>query len=179
MKIVIISFFLVVNYTSWNQVTIHRFQDFFFWEFQKKPATTPHLLAFPLHVPGHCAWEPTHHLDCQLELPHTHPHNFFLSNLSFLDICFISNSIPKILWNIQTQSKGVTYEGCITQMYFSILFVGWDNFLLASMACVHFFAICHPLHYNIILNPQLCGLLMLVSWILSVLNSLLQSLMML
>ena len=142
MKIVIISFFLVVNYTSWNQVTIHRFQDFFFWEFQKKPATTPHLWAFPLHVPGHCAWEPTHHLDCQLELPHTHPHNFFLSNLSFLDICFISNSIPKILWNIQTQSKGVTYEGCITQMYFSILFVGWDNFLLASMPCVHFFAIC-------------------------------------
>ncbi|XP_070648342.1 olfactory receptor 7A17-like [Bos indicus] len=47
---------------------------------------------------------------------------FFLSNLSFVDICFTSTTIPKMLWNIQTQSKGNTYEGYITQMYFSILF---------------------------------------------------------
>ena len=54
-----------------------------------------------------------------------------------------------------------------------------DNFYLALMAYVHFFTICHPLHYNIIPSPQLWGLLMLVSWISSVLNSLSQSWMML
>ena len=47
---------------------------------------------------------------------------FFLSNPSFVDICFTSSTIPKMLWNIQTQSKGITYEGYITQMYFSVLF---------------------------------------------------------
>ena len=47
---------------------------------------------------------------------------FFLSNLSFVDICFTSTTIPNMLWNTQTHSKGITYEGYITQMYFSILF---------------------------------------------------------
>ena len=50
---------------------------------------------------------------------HLHtPMYFFLSNLSFVDICFISTTIPKMLMNIQTQSKDISYEGCITQMHF-------------------------------------------------------------
>ncbi|XP_057565400.1 olfactory receptor 7A10-like [Hippopotamus amphibius kiboko] len=111
---------------------------------------------------------------------HLHtPMYFFLSNLSFVDICFTSTTIPKMLWNIQTQSKGITYEGCITQMYFYILFAVVDDFLLTVMAYDRFVAICHPLHYTIIMNPQLCRLLVLVSWIMSVLNSLFQSLMVL
>ncbi|XP_027990298.2 olfactory receptor 7A10-like [Eptesicus fuscus] len=111
---------------------------------------------------------------------HLHtPMYFFLSNLSLVDICFTSTTIPKMLWNIQTQSKVITYEGCITQMYFFILFAGLDNFILTVMAYDRFVAICHPLHYMVIMNPQLCGLLVLVSWILSVLNSSLNSLMVL
>ncbi|XP_045660133.1 olfactory receptor 7A17-like [Ursus americanus] len=109
---------------------------------------------------------------------HLHtPMYFFLANLSLADICFTSTTIPKMLWNIQTQSKVITYEGCITQIYFVLLFAGWDDFLLTAMAYDRFVAICHPLHYTVIMNPQLCGLLVLVSWIISVLNSLLQSLM--
>ena len=50
---------------------------------------------------------------------HLHtPMYFFLSNLSFVDICFTSTTIPKMLWNIQTQSQVITYEGCMTQMFF-------------------------------------------------------------
>ncbi|EFB17257.1 hypothetical protein PANDA_020207, partial [Ailuropoda melanoleuca] len=109
---------------------------------------------------------------------HLHtPMYFFLANLSFVDICFTSTIIPKMLLNIQTQSKVITYPGCISQIYFSTLFAGWDDFLLAVMAYDRFVAICHPLHYTVIMNPQLCGLLVLMSWIMSVLNSLLQSLM--
>uniref|UniRef100_M3YZ41 Olfactory receptor 7A17-like n=2 Tax=Mustela putorius furo TaxID=9669 RepID=M3YZ41_MUSPF len=108
---------------------------------------------------------------------HLHtPMYFFLANLSFVDICFTSTTIPKMLWNIQTQNKVITYAGCITQMYFFIIFAGWDDFLLAVMAYDCFVAICHPLHYMVIMNPQFCGLLVLMSWILSVLNSTLQSL---
>ncbi|XP_057564313.1 olfactory receptor-like protein OLF4 [Hippopotamus amphibius kiboko] len=107
------------------------------------------------------------------------PMYFFLSNLSFVDICFTSTTIPKMLWNIQTQSKVITYEGCIIQVYFYILFVCLDDFLLTVMAYDCFLAICHPLHYMVIMNPQLCVLLVLVSWIISILHSLLESLMLL
>ncbi|XP_034513060.1 olfactory receptor 7A5-like [Ailuropoda melanoleuca] len=107
------------------------------------------------------------------------PMYFFLANLSFADICFTSTTIPKMLWNIQTQSKVITYVGCITQIYFYLLFAGWDDFLLTVMAYDRFVAICHPLHYMVIMNPQVCGLLVLMSCIISALNSLLQSLMVL
>ncbi|XP_045039040.1 olfactory receptor 7A17 [Desmodus rotundus] len=111
---------------------------------------------------------------------HLHtPMYFFLSNLSLVDICFTSTTIPKMLVNIQRKSKVITYAGCLTQIYFLILFGGWDNFLLTVMAYDRYVAICHPLHYMVIMNPQLCGLLVLVSWIISVLNSLLHSLMLL
>ena len=111
---------------------------------------------------------------------HLHtPMYFFLSNLSFVDICFISTTVPKMLWNLQTQSKVITYEGCITQIYFFLLSAVLDIFLLTVMAYDRFVAICHPLHYTIIMNPRLCGLLVLVSWIMCILNSLLQSLMVL
>ncbi|XP_026346570.2 olfactory receptor 7A17-like [Ursus arctos] len=111
---------------------------------------------------------------------HLHtPMYFFLANLSFVDICITSTTIPKMLWNIQTQSKVIIFAGCITQMYFFLLFAGWDDFLLTVMAYDRFVAICHPLHYMVIMNPQLCGLLILLSWIISVLNSSLQSLMLL
>uniref|UniRef100_G3RGE1 Olfactory receptor n=2 Tax=Gorilla gorilla TaxID=9593 RepID=G3RGE1_GORGO len=111
---------------------------------------------------------------------HLHtPMYFFLSNLSFVDICFVSTTVPKMLVNIQTHNKVITYAGCITQMCFFLLFVGLDNFLLTVMAYDRFVAICHPLHYMVIMNPQLCGLLVLASWIVGVLNSMLQSLMVL
>ncbi|XP_057564317.1 olfactory receptor-like protein OLF4 [Hippopotamus amphibius kiboko] len=111
---------------------------------------------------------------------HLHtPMYFFLSNLSLIDICSTSTTIPKMLWNIQTQSKVISYEGCITQMYFYILFGGLDDILLSVMAYDRFMAICHPLHYMVIMNPQLCRLLVLVSWIMSAMYSLLHSLMVL
>ncbi|MBZ3874228.1 Olfactory receptor 7A17 [Sciurus carolinensis] len=111
---------------------------------------------------------------------HLHmPMYFFLSNLSFVDICFTSTSISKMLVNIQTQSKAITYTGCITQMCFFLFFIELDNFLLTVMAYDRYVAICHPLHYTAIMNSQLCGLLVLVSWILSLLHALLESLMVL
>ncbi|XP_057565386.1 olfactory receptor 7A10-like [Hippopotamus amphibius kiboko] len=111
---------------------------------------------------------------------HLHtPMYFFLFHLSFSDICFNSTVVPKMLVNIQTQSKIISYEGCITQMCFFLVFVYLDHFLLTVMAYDRFVAICHPLHYTVIMNPHLCALLALISWVLSVLVSLLHSLMIL
>ncbi|XP_016008894.2 olfactory receptor 7D4-like [Rousettus aegyptiacus] len=96
---------------------------------------------------------------------HLHtPMYFFLSNLSFVDICFISTTIPKMLVNIQTESKNISYIGCLTQACFFTIFVGMDDFLLTMMAYDRYVAICHPLHYAVIMNPRFCGLLVLMSW---------------
>ncbi|XP_004615046.1 olfactory receptor 7A10-like [Sorex araneus] len=112
--------------------------------------------------------------------PHLHtPMYFFLSNLSFMDICFTSTTVPKMLQNIQTQNKAISYEGCLTQIYFFILFGGMDTFILTAMAIDRYVAICHPLHYMVIMNPRLCGQLLLLCWTLSVLDSLLEVLMVL
>uniref|UniRef100_A0A8C2NJ32 G-protein coupled receptors family 1 profile domain-containing protein n=1 Tax=Capra hircus TaxID=9925 RepID=A0A8C2NJ32_CAPHI len=92
---------------------------------------------------------------------------------------FTSTTVPKMLWNIQTQNKLITFEGCIIQMYFYILFASLDDFLLAVMAYDRFVAICHPLHYMVIMSPRLCSLLVLISWIMGVMYSLLQKLMVL
>ncbi|XP_077627720.1 olfactory receptor 7C2 [Crocuta crocuta] len=108
---------------------------------------------------------------------HLHtPMYFFLSNLSFSDICFTSTTVPKMLWNIQMQSKVITYEGCLSQIFFFIVFGCLDNLLLTVMAYDRFVAICHPLHYMVIMNPQLCRLLALGSWCLSIMGSLLETL---
>ena len=108
---------------------------------------------------------------------HLHtPMYFFLSNLSLADICFASTIIPKMLLNIQTECKAITYAGCITQMCFFMVFGGMDTFLLTIMAYDRFVAICHPLHYTLIMNPRLCGLLVLMSWFISITYSLTQSL---
>ncbi|XP_004456247.2 olfactory receptor 7A5-like [Dasypus novemcinctus] len=111
---------------------------------------------------------------------HLHtPMYFFLSNLSFTDICFTSTTVPKMLLNIQTESKTITYENCLIQMYFFLVCSGVDIFLLTAMAYDRFVAICHPLHYMVIMNPRVCGLLLLVSWLLSGFVSLLHVLMVL
>ncbi|KAM4888028.1 olfactory receptor 7D4-like [Thomomys bottae] len=99
--------------------------------------------------------------------PHLHTSMyFFLSNLSFVDICFTSTTVPKMLVNIQTQRKDISYPECLTQVYFFIIFVGMDNNLLTVMAYDCFVAICHPLNYPLIMSPHFCGLLVLISWLL-------------
>ncbi|MBZ3887740.1 Olfactory receptor 7A10 [Sciurus carolinensis] len=107
------------------------------------------------------------------------PMYFFLANLSFLDTCFTSTIIPKMLVNIQMQGKVITYAGCITQMCFITLFVVLDNLLLAVMTYDRYVAICHPMHYVSIMNHMLCGLLVLASWIMSAINALVHILMVL
>ncbi|XP_032767212.1 olfactory receptor 867-like [Rattus rattus] len=98
----------------------------------------------------------------------SHLHNpmyFFLSNLSFVDICFISTTIPKVLVNMHSQKKDISYIECLTQVYFFNTFAGMENFLLTLMAYDRYLAICHPLTYTIIMNPQLCALLVLMLWV--------------
>ncbi|XP_008572563.1 PREDICTED: olfactory receptor 1468-like [Galeopterus variegatus] len=106
----------------------------------------------------------------------THLHSpmyFFLANLSFTDICFISTTVPKMLADIQSQSPTISFAGCLTQMYFFMFLVDLDNFLLAAMAYDRYIAICHPLHYAALLSPERCALLVVTPWVISNLVSVL------
>ncbi|XP_003422957.3 olfactory receptor 7E24-like [Loxodonta africana] len=109
---------------------------------------------------------------------HLHtPMYFFLSNLSLADIGFTSVTIPKMLMDIDTHHRIISYGDCLIQLSFFVFFGCMDNLLLGVMAYDRFVAICHPLHYPIIMNPNLCGLMVLVSFFLSLLDSQLYCLM--
>uniref|UniRef100_A0A8D2DMI7 Olfactory receptor n=1 Tax=Sciurus vulgaris TaxID=55149 RepID=A0A8D2DMI7_SCIVU len=98
--------------------------------------------------------------------PHLHtPMYFFLANLSLVDFCLATNTVPKMLVNIQTRSKSISYPCCLTQMYFFHFFGIMDSVLIAVMAYDRFVAICHPLHYTTIMSPRLCGLLTGGPWV--------------
>ncbi|MBZ3885858.1 Olfactory receptor 7G2 [Sciurus carolinensis] len=79
---------------------------------------------------------------------------FFLSNLSFNDICLSTTTVPKMLVNIQSQDESMSYKGCLS-FCFVLVFTILENFLLAGMAFDRYVAICHPLRYTAIMNPCL------------------------
>ncbi|XP_043773003.1 olfactory receptor 1L4-like [Cervus elaphus] len=100
------------------------------------------------------------------------PMYFFLSNLSFVDICFTNVIVPRMLANMQSKSKKVPFIQCLTQMYFFVACAITDSFLLAAMALDRYVAICHPLHYTTTMNPRRCLQLVTASWLVSHLHSL-------
>lgn len=95
------------------------------------------------------------------------PMYFFLASLSCVDILFTSTTVPKALVNIHTQSRTISYAGCLVQLYFFLTFGDMDIFLLATMAYDRFVAICHPLHYTMIMSFQRCSLLVITCWTLT------------
>ncbi|XP_028615024.1 olfactory receptor 1468-like [Grammomys surdaster] len=108
---------------------------------------------------------------------HLHtPMYLFLSNLSFSDLCFSSVTMPKLLQNMLSQDTSITYVGCLTQMYFLMVFGDMESFLLVVMAYDRYVAICFPLHYNSIMSPKLCVCLVLLSWVITMLYSMLHTL---
>ncbi|XP_045418059.1 olfactory receptor 1361-like [Lemur catta] len=108
---------------------------------------------------------------------HLHtPMYLFLANLSFSDIAFISTIIPKMLDNISSGTKLISYGGCLTQLYFFGLFADLDNFLLAVMALDRYVAISQPLHYTVTMNSQRCVLLVAGSWVITIFHALVHTL---
>ncbi|XP_072282179.1 olfactory receptor 1f45-like [Pyxicephalus adspersus] len=105
------------------------------------------------------------------------PMYFFLGNLSFVDMCYSSTIVPKMLVNILSKNKTITLLDCISQLYFFLFFACTECFLLAVMAYDRFVAVCTPLHYTTIINRKVCLLLVISSWLASALHSLLHSLM--
>ncbi|XP_053308403.1 olfactory receptor 1361-like [Spea bombifrons] len=103
------------------------------------------------------------------------PMYFFLGQLSFLDMCYVTVTIPKMLDNLLLGSQVISYSGCFTQLFFFISFGQSESFLLAVMAYDRYAAICHPLHYADIISQRVCIQLTVFSWLTGVLNSVLHT----
>ncbi|XP_031200168.1 olfactory receptor 18-like [Mastomys coucha] len=103
---------------------------------------------------------------------HLHsPMYFFLFSLSLSDMGFSSTTVPKMLINMQTHNKSITFAACLTQVSFFFFFGDMDSLLLTVMAYDRWVAICYPLHYQVILNPHLCRCLVIVSFFISLVSS--------
>uniref|UniRef100_A0A8D1HJ75 Olfactory receptor n=1 Tax=Sus scrofa TaxID=9823 RepID=A0A8D1HJ75_PIG len=110
--------------------------------------------------------------------PHFHtPMYFFLSNLSFLDLCYILQAfiVPQLLVNLRGSNKSISFGGCIVQLCLALGLGGTECILLGVMALDRYAAICKPLHYTVIMHPRLCALMASASWIIGFANSLLQT----
>uniref|UniRef100_A0A286XVM1 Olfactory receptor n=2 Tax=Cavia porcellus TaxID=10141 RepID=A0A286XVM1_CAVPO len=87
------------------------------------------------------------------------PMYFFLSHLSFLDICYSSVFTPKLLEILVVEERTISFRGCMTQFFFGCACVFTEMFMLAVMAYDRFVAICNPLLYTVAMSPKLCALL--------------------
>ncbi|XP_066462033.1 olfactory receptor 5V1-like [Eleutherodactylus coqui] len=99
------------------------------------------------------------------------PMYFFLSHLSFIDICFSSTIVPRILVNTLAKDRSISLLGCAAQMYFSLALGATECVILAVMAYDRFAAICKPLHYSIIMSKKLCTSLAAGAWTVCFANS--------
>lgn len=84
------------------------------------------------------------------------PMYLFLSSLSFVEISYTTVVVPLLLSNVFGARKPISLAGCGTQMFFFLTLGGADCFLLAIMAYDRYVAICHPLHYTLIMTQKLC-----------------------
>ncbi|KAM9305586.1 putative olfactory receptor 2B3 [Gastrophryne carolinensis] len=93
------------------------------------------------------------------------PMYFFLSNLSFLDLCYSTSTVPRMLRDLLSVSKIISYAECVAQMYISLSLGESECILLAIMAYDRYVAICYPLHYTTIMSKLVCVRLAAGTWI--------------
>ncbi|XP_074087876.1 olfactory receptor 10AG1-like [Macrotis lagotis] len=92
------------------------------------------------------------------------PMYFFLGNFSFLEICYTSVTLPRILTDLWTQKRIISFLGCATQLFFILILGVTECFLLTVMAYDRYVAICKPLYYSLIMNHKMCVWLVIGSW---------------
>ncbi|XP_056656975.1 olfactory receptor 10A7 [Monodelphis domestica] len=103
------------------------------------------------------------------------PMYFFLRNLSLLEVCFTLVMVPKMLVDLVSTKKSISFIGCGIQMYFFFFFGSSECFLLSMMAYDRYVAICNPLRYTVIMNQGLCNFMAIGSWMSGVPVSMLQT----
>ncbi|KAM9645862.1 LOW QUALITY PROTEIN: olfactory receptor 11H4, partial [Trichechus inunguis] len=93
------------------------------------------------------------------------PLYFLLGNFAFLEIWYVSSTVPNMLANILSKIKTISFSGCFLQFYFFFSLGTTECLFLAVMAYDQYLAICRPLHYPTIMTRRLCGMLVSLCWL--------------
>ncbi|XP_057631312.1 olfactory receptor 10 [Chionomys nivalis] len=149
--------FILVGFSDWPQL------EFIFFIYI--------LIFYSLTLFGNTTIIALSRMDVRL---HT-PMYFFLSNLSFLDLCFTTSTVPQLLINLLGLDRTISYGGCVAQLFIFLALGSTESLLLVVMAFDRYAAVCRPLHYTTIMHPILCQALAIVSWLGGLLNSLIQT----
>ena len=137
----------------------------------------PHIWVFPLYVPDHCVWKPAHHPGHQLRPPPPHPHVLLpLQPVLCRHLLHLLHHSKDAVEHPDPEQSHNLWRVHYSDVFY-IIFMALEDFLLVVMTYDQYVAICYSLNYSVIMNTQLCALLFLVSWKMSSLYSLLQSLM--
>ncbi|XP_036620048.1 olfactory receptor 4C11-like [Trichosurus vulpecula] len=102
------------------------------------------------------------------------PMYFFLTHLSFADSCFSSTTAPKLIVDNLSKKHTISFNGCMTQLFGMHFFGCMEVLVLILMAYDRYVAICKPLHYTVIMNQRMCGILVILAWVGSFLHSITQ-----
>ncbi|KAE8619155.1 hypothetical protein XENTR_v10009642 [Xenopus tropicalis] len=103
---------------------------------------------------------------------HLHtPMYFFLCTLAFVDICYPTVTLPKLMDILLSGNNSITFIQCFAQMYFFFALAGIEVTLLSSMAYDRYVAICKPLRYHLIMNSRVCVLVIVGTWVFGFTNS--------
>nr|XP_023409465.1 olfactory receptor 2T27-like [Loxodonta africana] len=100
------------------------------------------------------------------------PMYFLLSQLSFMDLLYSSTFFPKIAIDFLSGKNTISFIDCGIQLFLFMTLVGAECLLLAVMSYDRYVAICHPLHYSILMRPAVCGFMVVGSWLGALLNAL-------
>ncbi|KAM9767641.1 olfactory receptor 8H1-like [Dama dama] len=125
------------------------------------------LLIYLITVLGNVGMFLIIRLDSQLNTPMY----FLLSHLSFLDLSYSSVITPKTIDNLLTSNKYISYLNCFIQINFFIFLAATECFLLSSMACDHYVAICNSLHYLVVMSTRRCCSILFGSYLIGFMDS--------
>ncbi|XP_055278710.1 olfactory receptor 10AG1-like [Moschus berezovskii] len=151
------------NPLQWNHTTLMEFillgfsdipdlQGFLFGVF---------LIMYMIILTGNCLIIIITKMDPSLQTPMY----YFLGNFSSLEICYVSVTVPRLLIDLCSQNKNISFLACAAQMYFFLVFGATECLLLTSMAYDRYVAICNPLLYPLLMNSRLCVRLAAGCWV--------------
>ncbi|XP_044305952.1 olfactory receptor 5V1-like [Varanus komodoensis] len=99
------------------------------------------------------------------------PMYLFLSNLSLLDLCQTTTTIPQIIVFLISGGNTISSERCQAQLFCFVFFIGTETILLGVMAYDRYVAICNPLRYHVVMSQKMCAQLVSATWLTSSLNA--------
>ena len=151
-----------------------RVTEFVLHNLSSSHTTTLLVCIFYIFLFIRCPGEPPHCAYGHLWACSTYTHVLLLSNLSCIDVCLSTFATPKMIVDFLRDNKIISFEGRMAQIFFLHVFAGEEMMLLVALAYDRYVAICRPLHYTTIMSVSKCTSLVVGSWLIGVVHSVIQ-----